>query len=236
MEEVKQSFDIAVVGGGPAGGAAAITAARLGHRVLLLERGSFPRQKVCGEFVSSEALQLLKALLGECEILDGAPMIERARIFVDGKVRETKIAPAAKSIPRFVLDAALWESAKSRGVVALENSAVQETSGDGPFRLVTDSAEYFAKAVINATGRWSNLAEHMRLPKLDASVGLKAHFREAKPSASVDLYFFSGGYCGVQPIGADEVNVSAMVLPSVAKNLETVFEQEASLKERSRNW
>ena len=236
MEEVTQSFDIAVIGAGPAGSSAAITAARLGHRVLLLERGSFPRQKVCGEFVSSEALQLLKGLLGESNILDGAPLIERARIFVDGKVRETTIAPAAKSIPRFVLDAALWESAKSRGVTSVENSVVQEISGDGPFRIVVDGNEYFAKAVINASGRWSNLAEHMRLPKLDASVGLKAHYREARPSESVDLYFFPGGYCGVQPIGADEVNVSAMVLPSVAKDLETVFEQEASLKERSRDW
>lgn len=236
MEEVKQPFDIAVIGGGPAGTSAAITAARRGHRVVLLERGSFPRQKVCGEFVSSEALQLLKALLGDSEILSGAPLITRARIFVDGKTRETKIAAAAKSIPRFVLDAALWESAKSRGITAVENATVQEISGDGPFRIVTDSSEYVAKSVINATGRWSNLAEHLRLPKLDASVGLKGHFRELEPSASVDLYFFPGGYCGVQPIGENEVNVSAMVLPSIAKNLETVFQQEANLRERSKNW
>src|SRR5437868_4133419 len=43
-------YDLAIVGGGPAGSAAAIVAARGGMRVLLLERGSFPRHKVCGEF------------------------------------------------------------------------------------------------------------------------------------------------------------------------------------------
>ncbi len=56
-------YDLIVVGGGPAGSSAAITAARNGARVLLLERGRFPRQKVCGEFVSAESLGLLGDLL-----------------------------------------------------------------------------------------------------------------------------------------------------------------------------
>ena len=56
-------YDLIVVGGGPAGTAAAIVAGRKGRRVLLLERGRFPRHKVCGEFVSAESLALLKVLL-----------------------------------------------------------------------------------------------------------------------------------------------------------------------------
>ena len=126
-------FDIAVIGGGPAGTSAAITAAQRRHRVLLLERGSFPRQKVCGEFVSSEALQLLKLLLADLEILATPLEITRARIFVDGKTRDTKIEPAACSIPRFILDQALWKSAEKAGVTALENRTVQEISGTGRF-------------------------------------------------------------------------------------------------------
>ena len=46
-------FDLAIIGGGPAGCSAAIIAARNGARVLLLERTRFPRHKVCGEFVSA---------------------------------------------------------------------------------------------------------------------------------------------------------------------------------------
>ena len=57
------SYDLAIIGGGPAGTSAAISAARQGARVLLLERGRFPRHKVCGEFVSAESLTLLKDLL-----------------------------------------------------------------------------------------------------------------------------------------------------------------------------
>ena len=56
-------YDIAVVGAGPGGSAAAITAARLGATVVLIESGEFPRQKVCGEFVSAESLDVLRDLL-----------------------------------------------------------------------------------------------------------------------------------------------------------------------------
>ena len=58
------TYDLIIVGGGPAGCAAAITAARLGAKVLLIERGHFPRHKVCGEFVSAESLAKVHAPLG----------------------------------------------------------------------------------------------------------------------------------------------------------------------------
>ena len=45
-------YDLIIIGGGPAGTSAAISAARSGASVLLFERGRFPRHKVCGEFVS----------------------------------------------------------------------------------------------------------------------------------------------------------------------------------------
>src|SRR4030088_1647617 len=99
-------YDVAVVGGGPAGSAAAITARRAGANVFQLERGKFPRQKVCGEFVSSEALGLLRGLLGanSTSLFDTAASITSARIFLDGKIVATKISPSAKSIPRFDMD------------------------------------------------------------------------------------------------------------------------------------
>ncbi len=50
------TYDLIVVGAGPAGSAAAISAAKKGATVLLLERSRFPRHKVCGEFVSAESL------------------------------------------------------------------------------------------------------------------------------------------------------------------------------------
>ena len=229
-------FDLAVIGGGPAGCSAAISAAQQGHCVLLLERGDFPRQKVCGEFVSSESLALLKDLLRHSETWNAGPLeITRARIFVDGKVRETSIFPAANSIPRFLLDTALWQEAWRSSVKTLANHPVNEITGSGPFLVITGDGTFTARAVINASGRWSGL-NVTKGPVRNAAIGLKRHYYETTPSPSVDLYFFPGGYCGVQPIGTGEINVSAMVSREIAKSLEKVFSFEPHLAERSKQW
>jgi flavin-dependent dehydrogenase len=65
---------------------------------------------------------------------------------------------------------------------------------------------------------------------------LKAHFTESSPPQSVDLYFFSGGYCGVTPVSARSVNACAMVRSDVAHTLEEVFAKEPRLWQRSRAW
>src|SRR5246127_5705432 len=102
MESVRSrpaagSYDLAVVGGGPAGTSAAITAARSGARVLLLERGRLPRQRVCGEFVSAESLDLLGSLLAEAtpEFLQRAVRIRETRLFVGGRTIVAPVEPAA---------------------------------------------------------------------------------------------------------------------------------------------
>src|SRR6266852_5666001 len=89
--------DLIVIGGGPAGCAAAITAARTGASILLLERGRFPRHRVCGEFVSAESLDLLQDLLAPVHrrLIHLAPRISCGRIFVDAAELRAEIAPAA---------------------------------------------------------------------------------------------------------------------------------------------
>src|SRR5919201_5224420 len=105
MPMPSEMYDLIVIGGGPAGSAAAITAARLGAHVVLLERGRFPRHKVCGEFVSQESLGILRRLLQPDSLLgDQPPRVGRARFFVDGKVLRAPVSPPAASISRFELD------------------------------------------------------------------------------------------------------------------------------------
>jgi menaquinone-9 beta-reductase len=108
-------YDLAVIGGGPAGTAAAITAGRNGRRALLLERGRFPRHKVCGEFVSAESLALLRSLLDSRHLglLRDAIQIPDARLFLDSRTLSAPVDPPAASIARLDLDPALWESAVS---------------------------------------------------------------------------------------------------------------------------
>src|SRR5688500_13866815 len=54
--------DVAVVGGGPAGAAAAITLARAGRDVVLVDKATFPRDKICGDGLTAGALRLLESL------------------------------------------------------------------------------------------------------------------------------------------------------------------------------
>jgi len=230
-------FDLIVVGGGPAGSAAAITAVRGGARVLLLERGRLPRHKVCGEFVSAESLELLGSLLHgqHLTVLNDAVRISRTRLYVDGRMIRAVVDPPAASIARCDLDAALWESAQLAGVDARQQVTVREIKGRGPFRICSSDGEFESRAVINASGRWSILNGTTAVAE-QKWVGLKAHFAESSPEASVDLYFFDGGYCGVQPVARGRVNACAMVRADVASTLDEVFEQHGALRKRSRSW
>src|SRR5207245_6454703 len=203
-------YDLVIVGAGPAGCAAAITAVRGGARVLLLERGRFPRHKVCGEFVSAESLDLLHNLLapGQRYLISEAPRIARGRIFADGAELEAEISPPAASIARFDMDSALWDSCIQRGVDTRAECTVEAAEGRGPFKVMTGGECAHGKALINATGRWSNLTSPATRAGVSRGgvnkerwVGVKAHFREASAPVSVDVYFFDGGYCGVLPVG-----------------------------------
>jgi flavin-dependent dehydrogenase len=238
------SYDLAIIGGGPAGTSAAISAAGRGASVLLLERGRFPRHKVCGEFVSAESLGLLRDLLDPQHdaLLRDAIRIPRARIFVDGRTLQSTVNPAAASIARVDLDAALWHSAERAGVDARWQVTVQSVAGSGPFQLLTNDGNFEARALINASGRWSNLnlPTAPSVSRNEKWLGVKAHFAEPVSAPSVDLYFFDGGYCGVEPVGVTggsaRVNTSAMVRADVASTLTEVFLQHPALRERSRKW
>lgn len=239
-------YDLIVLGGGPAGTSAAITCARKGARVLLLERGRFPRHKVCGEFVSAESLDLLLDLLAaqHPRLLSEAVRIPRTRLFLDGHMLDAPVNPPAASISRLDLDQALWDSAEQCGVECRQQVTVKSFLGNASFRLKTSEGEFEGRALVNASGRWSNLNPATNCQNSGVKwLGLKGHFAEHSPLACVDLYFFEGGYCGVQPVDIKNgvvptasVNVCAMVRADVASSLPEVFSRHSALQERSREW
>ncbi len=231
------NYDVAVIGAGPAGCAAAITAARSGLRTILFERGQYPRHKVCGEFVSAESHHVLEALLGaNAPLLNNPPQITQARMFSDGHCIHFDLGTPAWSITRYDLDFALWQNAQQENVECL-NRAVESISRPSThFELtLAEHTTISATKVINASGRWSNL----RRPVVNEGprwIGLKAHFAGELAPPSTDIYFFPGGYCGVQPISSNQVNASAMVRADVATTLDEVFAAHPDLWLRSRAW
>ncbi|MGA2904196.1 MAG: NAD(P)/FAD-dependent oxidoreductase [Candidatus Korobacteraceae bacterium] len=233
-------FDLAIVGGGPAGSSAAITAARLGASVVLFEARNFPRHKVCGEFVSAEALDVLASLLQNLPtagvLLDAAPAIHRTRLWLGTRMIAARVSPAALSITRYDLDAQLWSAAQAAGVETRTNCEVAAVDGSGPFRLTTPCGNCSAKALLIAAGRWSQFTPDRSIPTGPRWIGVKAHFREPNPSLSTDLYFFEHGYCGVQPVAKDVINACAMVRSDRATSLQEVFRLHPKLAERAAGW
>jgi geranylgeranyl reductase family protein len=115
---VTQRCDIAVIGGGPAGAAAAIRAARLGAKVVVFEKGPHGRDKVCGDGLTPRAV----AALDELEIsLDGAHLIDGLRMIAGTRRRELPWSdggrfPSHGAVwPRRRLDAALIDAAAAAG-------------------------------------------------------------------------------------------------------------------------
>jgi hypothetical protein len=119
MTAIAAQFDLAIVGAGPAGSSAGITATRHGARVGLFEAKDFPRHRVCGEFVSAEALDVLAGLLENvpfaASLFQNAPAIENMGLLLGGRVIESPVHPPALSISRHDLDALLWEAARGAG-------------------------------------------------------------------------------------------------------------------------
>jgi flavin-dependent dehydrogenase len=236
-------FDLAVVGAGPAGSAAAITATRHGLRILQLEAGSFPRHKVCGEFISAEAIALLRSLLFPSDVsLNAATRISEVHLHVDEKTARLPLRRPAVSLSRAQLDLSLWKSAQEHGATCEEKCRVKAILKNGSeYRLSTDDREFRARAIVNCSGRWSELSAPLERQANSGEkwIGIKAHFYEPDSPATCDLYFFPSGYCGVLPLEAGKngmVNAAAMVRADKATNFEELFLLQPALQRRARSW
>jgi flavin-dependent dehydrogenase len=165
-------------------------------------------------------------------LLRTPPQIAQARMFVDAQCLNFQLPSPAWSIARRELDHALWQAALQAGVDARDSTVVEAISGNS---IQLDGQSVAAAAVIDASGRWSNLR---RKPRQTGArwIGIKAHFAGEQAPPSTDIYFFTGGYCGVQPLSHARVNASAMVRADVATSLAEVFAAHPALWLRSRAW
>src|SRR5829696_7076773 len=133
--------DVVVAGGGPAGASAAARLAAAGARVIVLDQRTFPRDKVCGDFVGPAAIVELEAL-GVTARPEYAKsnVIRHAALFLDGRelIRRRlpevgSLPPYGRCIPRMQLDHWLLEGARDAGAQILAGTRVHgfDITGDG---------------------------------------------------------------------------------------------------------
>lgn len=212
-----RSVDHLVIGGGPAGTMAAIRVASASRSVLLIEREPAAHDKVCGEFLSREAVHYLHRVGISPQDL-GAEPIHTLRLSAGGKTVTASLPFQALSLSRRVLDAALLARAEESGCRTLRGAAVESLvpNGESWAASLSSGETLCAPHVFLATGK-HNLRGYTREPARQSDlVGFKLHWQLTPAHRralrnSMDLYLFPGGYGGLSLIECGVANLCLVV-------------------------
>ena len=209
--------EVLVLGGGVAGCATSIALARKGRSVTLIEREPTPRHKVCGEFLSGEALEDLHALGIDVPALGAVP-IDYVRLAAARRAAEAPLPFHAASLTRKALDSALIAEAVTAGVHVERGRSVQSlsrTTANLWQAKLDDGTRYEAPTTFLATGK-HDLRGHGRPKDPHQWIALKMYYR-LSPAQTVDLAdaseltLYSGGYGGIQPVEGGITNFCCVV-------------------------
>ncbi len=233
------SYDIAIAGAGPAGSSLAIRLAIAGFSVILVEQKKFPREKLCGEFISPECLTHFEELgvMNEMITAGGTDLQETMFFGRDGKGVSVKsewfggFGSTALGLSRAEMDLKLLERAKICGVTVLVETSVSGLLTEKN-RIVgvkvkdehQTETEIFAKLSVDATGRTRSLVRrlekkvaHKRAADL---VAFKTHLRGAKiATGACEIYIYRGGYGGCNKVEDDLYNLCFIAAAKDTKRL-----------------
>src|SRR3954470_16944716 len=170
--------DNLVIGGGLAGATTALRLAAAGRDVILLEKERAAHHKVCGEFLSPEAVEYLRQA-GVDPVRLGAVAVTRLRFAAGEKLVETELPFRALSISRCVLDEALLERAADAGCEVRRGFTVQGLFQDaeGWIAQLSDGTTHRARNVFLATGKHDVHGWSRPPGRQNDLVGFKMHWR-----------------------------------------------------------
>jgi geranylgeranyl reductase family protein len=214
--------DVAVVGAGPAGCSAAITAARQGHSVVLIDKAEFPRDKCCGDGLTVGALRHLERLGLDPRDVPSWTDVDAAT--VSGPSRHVVTFPLPRGrgcfaavARRLDLDVALVDVARRSGVAVLEGAGLVGVAHDTQSVALTlaDDTEVRADYVMAADGMWSPTRKLLGLAAADYRGdwhAFRQYFTGVSDAAAHELtvWFepdFLPGYAWSFPLGDGRANV-----------------------------
>lgn len=224
---------VIVVGGGPAGASSAYFLAKAGVDVLLLDRASFPRDKICAEYLSPECSRILDSMgaLDSAEATGAAQLAGMRVRAPNGAIIHGEFASnhgfrgfrdRGLAVRRTVLDNILLDRARSAGVQILEQTRVTDVlRSDGRICGVSalqkgTSRELRANLVIGADGLRSVVARRLglhRTSRWPKRIALVTHYTNVEGEATFgEMFVEQDGYFGLADVGNGVTNV-ALVVP-----------------------
>lgn len=230
--------DVAIVGAGPAGSALAVYLRRMGLDVLLLDKEDFPRDKVCGDFISPKGLRFLQDL--DClEELQRQPFfpIRKSAVYLNGEKLSEGYLPRISglpehgyAIPRKILDEVLFRKAQQLGAETIENARFIDFSITGKkvkFEIKSAKSKlhtFYSRMIVGADGAQSAVAKSAGLAMQDPRyvlASIRTYCKNLSLNKTVLLFeeeFFPGfGWCF--PVDEQLANVGVgMVSDSIKKN------------------
>lgn len=248
-------YDVAIVGAGPAGSACAIHLARAGLRVVIVDRGVFPRHKPCAEYLSPAAEPLLRDL-GVLDLLEATrpARLKGFRIYApDGTYFQGDFAAtrhengqsvyeSGLAIPRHTLDAALLTAARTAGAEVREGWRLDQITRDLATSTTTltpagDHDPIQTRLVIAADGVHSTVTRRLGLqrPSHMRKIALVAHLRGITDlTAYGEMHVARRRYVGLAPLeptGAGDLCNVAMVVDAARDGTKLAGRPEAFLLE-----
>src|SRR5437773_8675941 len=221
-------FDVAIVGGGPAGSVCAAFCARAGLGTLVLERENFPREKVCGDCLNPSCWPVLErpGLVAPVRDLPHSKLDSVEFIAIGGRNVIVDLPTGDDcelSVKRRVCDALLRKRAQELGAHVREETTVTALSHDGNWKIETASGENFsARILVGADGRNSTVARLCNLLPRPARerVALQAHIPLPRNfGRRVVLQFLPEGYSGQAPVNETELNFCLVGTPPTISRL-----------------
>lgn len=234
-------YDAIVVGAGPGGATTAAFMAERGLRVLLVDRGRFPRDKICGDAVGGKCLSVLDRL-GVTADLQARPQVGSWGVTFGGPYGDEVAIPFTKSFDRpvppgficarEVFDALLVERAAELGAEMWEETTVDGLLREGEavagvrVRRGDVAEDVPARLVVGADGAYSVVARELGMQQLDAKhycAGLRVYYQGVTgfhPRNHVELHYVDAaipGYFWIFPMADGRANVGVGMLSAAVK-------------------